>query len=758
MQIRPTQTSFPTDGAPPTFQIETSGRRYYAVQVATDPALFNGALAARRTQANFFDSWLGDDRGYAFGNRPVRREVAGAHLEAPTGRARYTLPVVVWRRLRGAPQLYYRLIITNDAARRGAVASFEDVNWRRAPAVSLARLPAQPARNPVGAFRGRNVLDRADFIAQAVRQLQNRCMIQGRDGDWRYALLDARCFHMTVIECHEWGLTDTVAAMPRKPDALINGQFLAGAVGIATEGQVIREGQLINANAQNTRYYITQNGRGSDVSDYHIALGNPHTAEPDARVGFGGLGPVLLGGAPVTSLTPWARSIYDRSATTGRGVIAVKRDRGLLLLLVQQDSTLYSTNSMTMGDLRDLLQRLGFDDAIFNDGSDSESLYVNGSWLLTPGSLKDEAMDFAIAFINRQRNRRVQLLAIDGTRTADGEAFVNGIARPLITHYAPRNVSSEIARLPELSPIAATFHGGTLQAWRATTAAQAQQISRIIQLAGAGNEWADILYISSHAWRHGQLWYHVNDNAASPLQLIADPWSPTFRPIWRNTPRWLIIAGCAVLGLRYTRGLLLSSAERSHLQDWHRDIYGAGATAPGLTPAKQTLFAAYHPGWAWYERFFRTSPGLRGVLGYWYRSPSGGRDVEIMDAFTERLRQGESLLEAWEAANRGGWFEAQALWAAMVRAGCERDTLATLEDASLATSTGAFRYYDRFQRGRTVPDAYQYANRLTEAETIGSVSLRFNGDYDELAIDELNDLATSPTPANFLAYEDGVGP
>jgi Phosphodiester glycosidase len=755
MQIRPTQTSFAPDGQPVSFTIKTGEYPYYAVQVATDAFLFNGTAAARRTRANFFDSWHGDELERP-GSRPVQREVAGVHLEAPTGSTTYTLPKVVWQRLRSAPKLYYRLIVAKTERRKSTARSVEDVDWNKAPSVSIARLPAQPARNPASGFRGRNVIDRADFTEQAASQLKEKCLIQGRDGDWRYAVLKASCFHMTVLECHEWGLTDTVAKMPRKPDAIINGQFISSTFGVGTEGQVIREGQLINDDSQSKRYYIAQTWRGSDVSDVHVGLGDPDSQETDARVGFGGLGPVLLSGAPVTSLTEWAKSIYDRSATTGRGVIAIHRNRGIILLMVQQNSSFYSTNSMILGDLRDLLKRLGFDDVVFNDGSDSESLYVNGSWLLTPGSAKDEAMDFAISFVNRQRNRRVKLLAIDGTQSADGEAFISGTARPPLTHYSPHNLSQDLEELPAMSPIAATFHSDLIQAWRATTQAQADLISHIIELAGAGGQWADILYVSSHSWRHGQLWYYEQDNHSKPKLVIADLWSSDFKPKWNSTPRWLIIAGCAVLGLRYSRGLALDVHERGHLLDWHQEIYGSGTAVPDYSPSKQTLLATYHPGWAWYKRVFSKSASLRGILGYWYRSPSGGRDAEIIKEFTKKLREGETFLNAWESANRGGWFEAQALWAAMVRDGCEKDTLATLEDASLTAVKGEYKYYDRYQRGKDIASAYRYANRLNEADTIGGVSLRYNDEYDKLAIDELGEL--SVTPANFLAYNDGVGP
>lgn len=762
MRITPTGSSLAPGGPPPTFHIETGHYRYFAVQVATHAFLLNGAAASRRTQSNYFDSWYGDDRVSASGGRPVRREVAGEHLEAPTGRTTYTLPQAVWNRLQTASQLYYRLVVSNDERLRQTATTVPDVSWARAPSISIARLPMQPPRSPVTRFPGKGALRRDDFVTLAKAQVGECGLIQGRDGNFRFVVLDANCYQMTVVECHEWGLTDTVDKMPRKPDAVINGQFLSGTavMGIGTQGQVIREGDLINTDTEATRYYIAQTWRGADVRDYHVDQGDPAAKEPNARAAFGGLGPVLLGGAPVTTLTPWARSIYDLPADRGRGVIAIHRDQGLILLLVQEDlSWPWSkvTNAMKMADLRARLDHMGFDDAIFNDGSDSEALFARGSWLLTPGLLKDEAMDFAIGFVDRRNNRRFSALAIDGTTSADGETFIKGIKRPLITHYSPRNISDDLSGLPALSAISATFKSGIIQAWGATTQAQANVIGQVIQLGGYGGFWADILYVSSHAWRHGQLWYHKGGGDSGPILMLADLWSAGFRPIWRNTPRWLIIAGCAVLGLRYSRGLRLDSIERAHLVDWHHDMHGPAASVPGLTPAKKTVFEIYHPGWAWYQRIFRSS-GLRGVLGYWYRSPGGGRDVDIMQDFTGRLVKGETILNAWEAANRRGWFQAEAAWAAMIREGCENDTLATLEDPRLTPAQGAFRYYDRFQRGRELPDAYRYANRLTDSSRVGSVAVQYNGDYDRFAIEELQALSVSPTPANFLEYNDGIGP
>jgi hypothetical protein len=758
VRLTPSQTSYDPNGPSPVFHVDTGGAQYFAVELAVEPFLFNGAAAGRRTPANYFHSWDGDDRWPARGRTPPRRDVRGARLEAPTGRTSYTVPPAVWLRLRRAPRLYYRLLVTDDERRRPSRGTFADVDWRRAPGVAVVSLPARPTRSPVAAFRGSGALSRTDLLTYVSTQLGMGHDVHGRDGNFVYTFLYAPRVNMTVVDCHDAGLTDTVALMPRKPDAVINAQFISDVVGVGTEGQVIREGRIVNPGAFARRSYIAQTWRGADASDYRMGEGTPDVEQPDARVAFGGMGPVITAGAAATGLTPWAQSTYDKPLGTGRGVIAIERTKQIILLLVQEDHVGFlTTNGMTMAQIRDWLLGLGFDDAVFNDGSDSESLYADGTWLLEPGSVKDEVMDFAIGFVNKSQNKRARILAIDGTTSRDGKALVDGTSRPPITHYIPRNIATDLATEPALGSIASTFRDGVLQAWRATSASQADRIGGLFELGGSNGHWADLLYLSSHAWRHGELWYYANDNHAGPKLTIANPWSSGFRPVWRNSPQWLVLAGCAVLALRYTRGVKLDSIERGHLVDWHRDMHGSGAV-PGLTPARATLFATYHPGWAWYERVFRVNAGIRGVLGYWYRSPSGGRDEEIVTAFTTRLKDGQPFLDAWEEANRGGWLDAEALWAAMVRDGCQGDTLATLEDPTPRRPSGDFLYFDRNQRGRPMAAAYSAANRRDEVATVGSVPLRHSSVYDALAIGELRGLDVAPTSTNLLIYSDGIGP
>jgi hypothetical protein len=445
----------------------------------------------------------------------------------------------------------------------------------------------------------------------------------------------------------------------------------------------------------------------------------------------------------------------------------VDRIRGLVVLIVQMDRTGLldrTANAMTMQDLRAWLQKIGCTDAVFNDGSDSESLFANNGWLVKPGLAKDESIDFAVGFVKHGRARRLRVLAIDGTSSGDGRAFLDGLDHLPTTHFRADNIAEALASAPDLSAIANTFRRGLLEAGRADTQAKADLVGQLFRNAGHAGKWAELLYFSSHAYRHGQLWYHRGGGDSGPVRMVADPWASGFRVNWRNTPRWLVIAGCAVLGLHYARLRRLTASESSNLVAWHKDIHGSSAAVPGLDASKKVLFAVYHPGWAWYDRVFRKS-GVRGVLGYWFRSPGADAgDVEIIERFTKSLRAGATLLEAWKSANQRGLLEAQAAWAAMIRKGCEADTLATLEQPSLAAVTEEFSYHDRWQNGAKITDAFAFANKRAEVVTVGSAAIVSSGAdrYDRIAFgadrSEIENANVSVTRNSLLVYDDGVHP
>jgi hypothetical protein len=97
----PTNGNRPIEGparvartAPAPAFIVNPGGRYYAVEVAAAPALFDGAHDGERTDYNFYGSW---------------RETALMRGSI------YSLPSAAWDRLRSAKQLYYRIASSSSA-------------------------------------------------------------------------------------------------------------------------------------------------------------------------------------------------------------------------------------------------------------------------------------------------------------------------------------------------------------------------------------------------------------------------------------------------------------------------------------------------------------------------------------------------------------------------------------------------------------------------------------------------------------------
>ncbi|NRO98513.1 hypothetical protein GWC77_21550 [Paraburkholderia sp. NMBU_R16] len=80
---------------PPTFQVTTGSNRYYAVELAADPALFGDSNA--RQSSNFYASWNDSD--------------AQARMTDPS----YTLSSAAWDALSPNDKLYYRVLSTSSA-------------------------------------------------------------------------------------------------------------------------------------------------------------------------------------------------------------------------------------------------------------------------------------------------------------------------------------------------------------------------------------------------------------------------------------------------------------------------------------------------------------------------------------------------------------------------------------------------------------------------------------------------------------------
>lgn len=116
-------------GAPPEFSVSTS-LPFWAIEVATDPTLFDGSTSGRTT-VTFYSSFEGEG--------------------ASTG-DRYRLPDEIWARLSHAESLAYRAIAASSAQGDGAVYSTPDDDASNAPRIPI-RDSADAGPSPVGAVR-----------------------------------------------------------------------------------------------------------------------------------------------------------------------------------------------------------------------------------------------------------------------------------------------------------------------------------------------------------------------------------------------------------------------------------------------------------------------------------------------------------------------------------------------------------------------------------------------------------------------------
>jgi hypothetical protein len=90
-------TTIRADGGPPAFEVEPSPFRYYAVEIASDPAFFVGG-GGERAPSKSYGSWSDVHRGER-GTEP-----------------RFTMPAAAWERMRVNKTLYYRIWATKHAA------------------------------------------------------------------------------------------------------------------------------------------------------------------------------------------------------------------------------------------------------------------------------------------------------------------------------------------------------------------------------------------------------------------------------------------------------------------------------------------------------------------------------------------------------------------------------------------------------------------------------------------------------------------
>ena len=112
-------TTLPQTSIGPTFTVNLGGRRFFAIEVATQASLFDGdAHGGDRTEQNFYGSWQ---------DSPLLTQ------------SLYTLPFAVWQRLKQSDRLYYRAHVADSSAWANYAVTISDSQASSAPFIQITR-------------------------------------------------------------------------------------------------------------------------------------------------------------------------------------------------------------------------------------------------------------------------------------------------------------------------------------------------------------------------------------------------------------------------------------------------------------------------------------------------------------------------------------------------------------------------------------------------------------------------------------------
>ncbi|AKF87446.1 hypothetical protein MFUL124B02_43015 [Myxococcus fulvus 124B02] len=197
-------------------------------------------------------------------------------------------------------------------------------------------------------------------------------------------------------------------------DTIINTSFYdLAAWGTNPVGQVVKDGEVIAGGSEPDRFYAAWTDSGMKFGQ-----GDP---PKDANLAFGGAVPVIIDGtpygvgnqykpgtdpsAPVTgdpgahagNLTQRNNESFkaqdERGKEVGKVIVGYDRDTGTTYVVAQQDG---SKPGKTLSEIRDALVKLGVDDAVSFDGSDSATLVRDDQVKVEPGGLKNQTIPYGL--------------------------------------------------------------------------------------------------------------------------------------------------------------------------------------------------------------------------------------------------------------------------------------------------------------------------------------------------------------------------
>lgn len=192
------------------------------------------------------------------------------------------------------------------------------------------------------------------------------------------------------------------------------------------QGQIILNGKVIAGDSRPQSFWFGQvSAAGNTSFTYTAGSGDPPAAS-STFAAIGGAGPLIISklkfgignrykpGAPrgvnepVSGPPPAAAAPYliqrnnntfqDASRLppeTGKTILAFCSQKQILLVAVQPHG---ASPGQTHADIAFDLIQLGFDNAIFLDGSDSATMVVDGKIIVAPGQRKDNSIDVGVGF------------------------------------------------------------------------------------------------------------------------------------------------------------------------------------------------------------------------------------------------------------------------------------------------------------------------------------------------------------------------
>lgn len=188
---------------------------------------------------------------------------------------------------------------------------------------------------------------------------------------------------------------------------------------LTTEGRVVENDRIVDGSSHSSTFYTSY-----DDGEFAFGQGNPPV---NSDLAFGGAYyPFIINGLPYGAQNEYSKGVpsgapqtgepgskhkdymtqrssramgnlSEEGTDTGIPVFGVSKQHGFALLMVRNHNE-GDEGALTIEEMRDLLIRLGVENAIGFDGSTSTTLVADSTVLEDPASVKDNTMPYGMGF------------------------------------------------------------------------------------------------------------------------------------------------------------------------------------------------------------------------------------------------------------------------------------------------------------------------------------------------------------------------